>query len=256
MPIPTSPPVAPARLSKVLSRAGVGSRREVDALIASGQVVVNGEAARLGQLYEPGQTIFVAGQPVLAGEAEPPRLWRFHKPPGMLVTSRDPQGRPVIYDVLPPGLPRVVSVGRLDFNSEGLLLLTTNGGLARHLELPATGLARRYRVRVHGVVNPASLARLKAGMIVDGVRYGPAEATLDRQQGHNAWLTLVLREGKNREVRRLMEALGYPVTRLIRTAYGGFSLGSLPPGGLEEVPALHLRNQLGERIHRQLTAGA
>jgi 23S rRNA pseudouridine2605 synthase len=181
----------------------------------------------------------------VVGGAEPSRMWRYYKPPGLVTTHRDEKGRQTVFDALPADLPRLISVGRLDLNSEGLLLLTNDGALARRLELPATGWARRYRVRVHGMVDPARLASLARGITIDGIAYGPIRAALDRTQGSNAWLTLSLQEGKNREVRRVLEHLGYSVTRLIRVAYGPFQLGNLGRGEVEEVPAKVLREQLG-----------
>jgi 23S rRNA pseudouridine2605 synthase len=187
--------------------------------------------------------IRVDGKPL--PEADRPRLWRYHKPAGLVTTHRDERGRPTVFDALPKELPRLISIGRLDLNSEGLLLLTNDGALARRLELPATGWVRRYKVRVHGELDPARLSGLERGVKVDGVSYGPIRARLERQQGSNAWLTLSLQEGKNREVRRVLEHLGYPVTRLIRLAYGPFQLGHLPRGGIEEVPRKALDEQLG-----------
>ncbi len=172
------------------------------------------------------------------------RLWRYHKPDGLVTTHRDPEGRPTVFERLPPELPRVVSVGRLDLTSEGLLLLTNDGALARWLELPATGWVRRYRVRVYGNVDERALPALADGVTVDGVRYGSIEAGLDSRKGENAWLSVALREGRNREIRRVMTHLGLQVTRLIRTAYGPFQLGGLPRGAVEEVPAKVLREQL------------
>lgn len=232
------------RIAKWLARAGVASRREAERLIAAGRVAVNGRRlADPAVLVEPGDAVTVDGRPV----APPgrPRLFRYHKPRGLLVTARDPLGRPTVFDRLPPWMPRVVSVGRLDMASEGLLLLTTDGALARRLELPANGWIRRYRVRVHGHPDPAALAALAAGITIDGVRYGPIEAGLDAIKGANAWLTVALREGKNREIRRVLEHLGLPVLRLIRLSYGPFALGRLPRGAVEEVPAKVLREQLG-----------
>jgi 23S rRNA pseudouridine2605 synthase len=233
------------RLAKVLARAGVGSRRDVEALIREGRVIVNGITVPLGTLYHPGQSVWIDGVPVTLEETAP-RLWKFHKTTGVLVTAHDPQGRPTIYDALPASLPRVISVGRLDFNSEGLLLLTTHGALARFLELPATGWVRRYRVRVHGIVDARRLASLQEGIRIDGFDYDCIEASLERQQGHNAWIQMSLREGKNREIRRVMEYLGYPVTRLIRTSFGGFQLGTLPGGALEEVSLPVLQQMIGK----------
>lgn len=232
------------RIAKRLSRAGVCSRRDAERLIAEGRVKVNGRVLDTPAfLVKPGDRIVVDGAPV--GEPERPRVWRYHKPAGLVTTHRDPQGRPTVFERLPPTLPRVVSVGRLDLNSEGLLLLTNDGALARALELPAAGWVRRYRVRVHGMVEPERLAALEAGVTIDGVQYGPIKAVLDRQQGANAWLTVSLKEGKNREIRKVMEHLGWPVSRLIRVAYGPFQLGSLPEGAVEEVPAKVIKEQLG-----------
>jgi 23S rRNA pseudouridine2605 synthase len=183
--------------------------------------------------------------------AEPARLFRYHKPSGLLTAARDPEGRPTIYDRLPAELPRLMPVGRLDLNSEGLLLLTNDGELKRRLELPATGWLRRYRARVRGQVDPARLSGLAGGIRIDGVDYGPIRAGLDRQQGENAWLSFSLAEGRNREIRRVCEHFGWPVSRLIRLAYGPFQLGHLPRGAVEEVPPKVLREQLGlESRHR------
>jgi 23S rRNA pseudouridine2605 synthase len=184
--------------------------------------------------------------------AEPARLWRYYKPRGLVTTHKDPQGRPTVFQSLPPELPRVVSVGRLDFNSEGLLLLTNDGALARHLELPATGWLRRYRVRAHGRVSQAELDALKDGVEIEGVRYGPIEATLDSVQGANTWLTVGLREGKNREVRRILSHLGLDVNRLIRISYGPFQLLDLKPGAAEPVKRRVVAEQLGPRMAAEL----
>jgi 23S rRNA pseudouridine2605 synthase len=227
-----------------MARAGLCSRREAERWIAEGRVAVNGK-----RLDSPAVTvtdedrITVDGKPIPAKQAT--RLWRYHKPRGRVTTARDPQGRPTVFDDLPADMPRVVTVGRLDLNSEGLLLLTNDGALKRRLELPATGWTRRYRVRVHGAIDPAALAPLAKGITIDGVRYGPVRAALDRQQGGNAWLTMSLTEGKNREIRRICEHLGWQVSRLIRLAYGPFQLGNLAPGAVEEVPAKVLREQIG-----------
>ncbi len=235
------------RVAKWLAHAGVASRREAERLIAEGRVAVNGRRlAHPAVLIEPGDVVLVDGVPV-APPARP-RLFRYHKPRGLLVTARDPQGRPTIFDRLPPELPRVVSVGRLDMDSEGLLLLTTDGELARRLEHPENGWLRRYRVRVHGHPDQRKLAALREGIVIDGIRYGPIEAGLDAIKGANAWLTVSLREGKNREVRRVLEHLGHPVLRLIRVAFGPFQLGDLPRGAVAEVPAKVIRDQLGPEV--------
>jgi 23S rRNA pseudouridine2605 synthase len=243
-----STPVAedgPQRIAKVLARAGLCSRRDAERWIAEGRVAVDGTV-----LTGPAVTVTADSQIRVDGkplpEPERARLWRFHKPAGLVTTHRDEKGRPTVFGALPAGLPRLVSIGRLDLNSEGLLLLTNDGALARRLELPATGWVRRYKVRVHGFADPARLAALARGTTVDGVVYGPIRAELERQQGSNAWVTLSLQEGKNREVRRVLEHLGYPVTRLIRLAYGPFQLGHLARGAIEEVPKKVLEDQLGK----------
>lgn len=232
------------RIAKRLARAGRCSRREAERWIEAGRIAVNGTIIKSAALdVTEADEIMVDGEPLNA--PEPTRLWRYHKPDGLVTTARDPQGRPTVFERLPPELPRVISVGRLDLTSEGLLLLTNDGALARHLELPGTGWIRRYRVRVHGIVDLAALEKLKDGITVEGVKYGPIEAALDRQQGVNAWLTVGLTEGKNREIRKVMSALGLSVTRLIRTSYGPFQLGKLPRGGVEEVPRRAMRESLG-----------
>ncbi len=257
MPRPISEParvvsevIAPERIAKVMARAGLCSRRDAERWIAAGRVAVDGEVLTSPAVsVTPDSDIRVDGKPL--PEPERPRLWRYHKPAGLVTSHRDEKGRPTVFAALPAGVPRLVSIGRLDLNSEGLLLLTNDGGLARRLELPATGWVRRYKVRVHGLVDPARLAALDRGITIDGVAYGPIRAHLERQQGSNAWLTLSLREGKNREVRRVLEHLGYPVTRLIRLAYGPFQLGHLARGALEEVPRKVLQDQLGGPIPRK-----
>jgi 23S rRNA pseudouridine2605 synthase len=226
------------RIAKVLARAGVASRREVERLIAAGRVAVNGETLTTpGVKVGAGDLVTLDGRAV--GAAEPTRLFRYHKPPGLVTTHRDPQGRPTVFEALPKGLPRVISVGRLDLNSEGLLLLTNDGELARRLELPSSGLKRRYRARARGQVSPAALERLKDGITVAGVHYGPIEAHLEPgpDDAANRWIVLSLAEGKNREVRRVLEALGLTVNRLIRVAYGPYTLGDLARGEVEELPA-------------------
>jgi 23S rRNA pseudouridine2605 synthase len=237
----------PMRIAKALARAGLCSRREAERWIEDGRVAVNGELLKSpARDVQPSDRILVDGKELPA--AEPPRLWRYHKPRGLVTTHRDPQGRPTVFDALPEHMPRVISVGRLDFNTEGLLLLTNDGALARHLELPATGWLRRYRVRAHGQVAQAALDRLKEGAEIGGTRYGPIEAALDKVQGANVWLTLGLREGKNREVRTILDSLGLAVNRLIRISFGPFQLLELQPGEVEAVPRRVLLDQLGGRV--------
>ncbi len=241
----------PMRVARAMARAGLCSRREAERWIAEGRVRVNGEVLTSpARDVLPTDEILVDGRPLPA--SEPPRLWRYHKPRGLVTTHRDPQGRPTVFQSLPPGLPRVVSVGRLDFNTEGLLLLTNDGALARHLELPSTGWLRRYRVRAHGRVAQSALDALKEGVEIDGMRYGPIEAAIDREQGANVWLTIGLREGKNREVRRVLETLGLRVNRLIRISFGPFQLLDLEPGAVEQVKPRVLAEQLGARLAREL----
>ena len=244
------------RIAKVIARAGLASRREAEEWIAAGRVAVNGEVIRSAALNVTDRdSISVDGEPL--PERERTRLFLYHKPRGLITTHADPQGRPTIFARLPSELPRLISVGRLDFNTEGLLLLTNDGELARVLELPATGWLRRYKVRVHGIVDAARLAALEKGVTIDGIAYGPIRAQLERQQGSNAWLAMSLREGKNREVRRVLEHLGYPVTRLIRLSYGPFQLGHLLRGAIEEVPKSVLADQLGngEKPKKNATRG-
>jgi len=232
------------RIAKRLARAGVASRRGAEEIIRAGRVRVNGKVIDSPALnVTPGDEIEVDGKPLKA--AEPVRLWRYHKPTGLVTTDADEKGRRTIYDALPEDLPRVMSVGRLDLNSEGLLLLTNDGDLKRRLELPATGWVRKYRVRAHGIATEAMIAPLGKGITVEGERFQPMQVTLDRVQGKNSWLTLGLREGKNREVRRALSAVGLEVNRLIRTSYGPFQLGDLARGTVEEVRPKVLRDQLG-----------
>ena len=232
------------RIARRLARAGLCSRREAERWIAEGRVSVDGKKLTTpAVLVTEASRIVVDGKP-LPG-ADRTRLWRYHKPSGLVTTHRDPQGRPTVFERLPVTMPRVVSVGRLDLNSEGLLLLTNDGALARKLELPANGWQRRYRVRVHGKPEAEALEKLARGVTVEGVRYGPIKAALDRQQGANAWLTVGLNEGRNREVRKVMAHLGFTVSRLIRVSYGPFQLGLLEPGQVDEVPARVIKEQLG-----------
>ena len=235
------------RIAKVIARAGLASRREAEAWIAAGRVAVNGAVISSPALnVTTADRIVVDGAPLRARERT--RLFLFHKPRGLVTTHSDPEGRDTIFRALPRNLPRLISVGRLDINTEGLLLLTNDGGLARILELPATGWLRRYRVRALGRVRQEALDRLRAGITIDGIRYGPIEATLDREQGANVWLTFGIREGKNREVRKVLESLGLKVNRLIRVAFGPFDLGDLDDGAVREIETSELRANLGEQI--------
>lgn len=239
------------RIAKAIARAGLCSRRDAERWIGEGRVTVNGEVLKSpARDIAPEDTVIVDGKPL--PRIEPVRLWRYYKPRGLVTTHRDPQGRPTVFEKLPPEMPRVISVGRLDFNTEGLLLLTTDGALARHLELPSTGWLRRYRVRAHGTVTQGDLDKLKDGIEVEGVRYGPIEATLDRLQGGNVWLTIGLREGKNREVRKVLGTLNLDVNRLIRISFGPFQLLDMEPGAVEPVRRRVLIDQLGTRLAREL----
>jgi 23S rRNA pseudouridine2605 synthase len=235
------------RVAKLIARAGLCSRRDAELWIAARRVAVDGQVlATPAVRVRPGQRVTVDGKPLPAAEAT--RLFRYHKPKGVVTSTRDRDGRPTIYDTLPEGLPRLMPVGRLDINSEGLLLLTNDGAVKRRLELPSTGWLRRYRARAFGAVDDRRLQALAQGVTVDGVAYGPIQAKLDRTQGGNAWLTLSLREGKNREVRRVLEHVGLQVNRLIRVAYGPFQLGHLPKRSVEEVPPKVLREQVGALV--------
>jgi len=241
------PAIKPERIAKVIARAGLASRREAERMIEAGRVSVDGTI-----ISSPALNVTSANIITLDGKelpkAERARLWCYHKPKGLVTTHRDTEGRTTVFDSLPAGLPRLISIGRLDINSEGLLLLTNDGGLARTLELPETGWTRRYRVRAHGRVTTEQLTAIEKGVTVDRVRYGPIQATLDKEQGANIWLTVSLQEGKNREVRRVMEYLGLTVNRLIRIAYGPFQLGKLKRSEVKEIPKKALTEQLGSKI--------
>jgi 23S rRNA pseudouridine2605 synthase len=257
----------PERIAKRLARAGICSRRDAERLIAEGRVAVDGKILTTPAFTVTAKSrIEVDRKPIAA--ADEPRLWRYHKPAGIITTNRDPQGRPTVFEKLPPEMPRVVSVGRLDFNTEGLLLLTNDGELARHLELPQNAWLRHYRVRVYGTVNAAKLKALAKGVTISGIRYDSIRAEIEKDQGlpdkeapgkapsktlgrqsdrpANVWLNVSIREGKNREVRKVMEHMGLQVTRLIRTAFGPFPLGKLARGGIEEVPRNVLREAMGK----------
>ncbi|WP_426411508.1 pseudouridine synthase [Bradyrhizobium ganzhouense] len=241
------PKKAGERIAKALARAGLASRRDAEEMVTQGRVTVNGRVINSPALdITKNDVVLVDGKPL--PERERTRLFLYHKPRGLMTTHDDPEGRPTVFDNLPEGLPRLISIGRLDFNTEGLLLLTNDGGLARTLELPDTGWLRRYRVRAHGDITQAQLDQLKDGIEVEGVKYGPIDATLERDQGANVWLVFAIREGKNREVRNVCAHLGLEVNRLIRVSYGPFQLGEVPEGQVEEVRARVLRDQLGDKV--------
>ena len=235
------------RLAKMIARSGVCSRREAEEMIKQGRVTVNGEI-----VDSPAINVYGNEKVLLDGEKLPQvqvtRVWLYHKPAGLVTSHKDEKNRPTVFDNLPPNMPRVISVGRLDLNSEGLLLLTNNGELSRQLELPSNGWARRYKVRVFGNVNPDRLQNLQRGVVVDGVEYGSIRAEIETKQGANTWLLVTLTEGKNREIRKVMKHLGLEVSRLIRLSYGPFQLGSIRRGEVKEVPQKVLREQLGAKF--------
>ena len=243
----------PERIAKRIARAGICSRRDAEVFIRDGRVTVNGQ-----RIDSPALNVIATDKITVDGNLlparEPAGLWRYYKPRGLIVTDRDEQDRATIFDKLPDNLPRLITVGRLDLDSEGLLLMTNDGDLARHLELPSTGWSRKYRVRVQGQVDPAKLVALENGVTIDGIRYGKVTATLDRQMPSNAWLTVAIREGKNREIRRIMEYLGHKVSRLIRISYGPFQLGDLQDGDIVQIKPRILAEQLG--LDGELTGNA
>ena len=242
------------RIAKYLARAGVASRREVERMIEGGRVTLNGKTLDTPAVkVTRADRIEVDGKPV-----EPPaatRLWRYHKPTGLVTTHADPEGRETVFDALPKDMGRVISIGRLDLTSEGLLLLTNDGALARALELPSTGWMRRYRARAFGSIDEAAVAKLRAGVTVDGIKYGPMDVEIERETGSNIWLDIGIREGKNREVRKALDSVGLKVNRLIRTAYGPFQLGDLPRGEVKAVPGRVLRDQCGHLVEMAATTG-
>ncbi len=232
------------RIAKVIARSGICSRRSAEELIEQGKVSVNGEIITSPALnVTESDKIEFDGKPLAAKEKT--RIWRYHKPAGLITSHKDDKGRPTVFDSLPPDLPRVISVGRLDFNSEGLLLLTNDGEAARYMESPQTAWRRKYKVRVHGTVTPAAIQKLSSGITVDGIHYGKADISFTKQQGTNAWLEITLSEGKNREIRKMCAAVGLTVTRLIRLSYGPFQLGNLPKGAVEEINGKAVLESLG-----------
>ena len=245
---------APERIAKRIARAGICSRRAAEQMIEDGKVSVNGEIITSPALNVTASDKIMVDNKRLP-QAQEARLWRYYKPRGLIVSAKDEKGRETIFDTLPPHMPRVISVGRLDYDSEGLLLLTNDGALARHLELPSTGWSRRYKVRVQGRVDEQKLESLKNGITIDGIRYGEIEASLETQMNSNAWILIAIKEGKNREVRRIMEHLGHPVSRVIRLSYGPFQLGRLEKGQIEEVKRAVLTEQLGGENTKSSRAG-
>jgi len=241
---------APMRIAKAMARAGLCSRREAERFIADGRVSVNGRKIDSPALnVSSADKIIVDGKPLPL--AEPIKLWRFHKPKGLVTTAKDERERKTIFDVLPKDMPRTITIGRLDINTEGLLLLTNDGELARHIELPSTGWLRRYKVRAKGSVTQDKFDALKKGLTIDGVNYGPVDAQMIKEQGANCWFTMGLREGKNREIKKIAEHLGLNVNRLIRLSFGPFMLGDLKEGEIEEVKSHILADQLGPKLAGQ-----
>jgi len=237
----------PERIAKLLARAGVGSRREIERMIDAGRISLDGKILETpATLITSTHGIMVDGKTIAGPQRT--RVWRYHKPRGMVTSHKDPEGRETVFANLPEGLPRVISVGRLDYNTEGLLLLTNDGGMARWMELPDTGWKRQYKVRVHGKVDEEALRKLRKGIVVDGVKYGSIDAKLGKTQGSNAWLTVAIREGKNREVRKVLGALGLDVTRLIRVAYGPFELGALDRGEVDEISSVGLEESVPDNL--------
>lgn len=237
----------PLRIAKLIARSGMCSRREAERWIEQKRVSVDGEVIDSPAVkVTPAQEVMVDGEPLKAPERT--QMWMFHKPAGCLTTRKDPRGRPTVYDHFPKEMQNIITIGRLDYNTEGLLLLTNDGHLARKLELPKNGWKRRYRVRVYGVLDQKRIQKLEKGMTVDGIRYAPCEITIEREGSHNHWLRITLTEGKNREIRKLMEAVELEVSRLIRVSYGAFQLGKLPVGELKKVPNKMLKEQVGTTI--------
>jgi 23S rRNA pseudouridine2605 synthase len=243
------------RIAKFLARAGVASRRDSERLISAGRVTLNGVVVvHPATMVNGADSLAIDGKDIAATQQT--KLWRYHKPAGLVTTARDPEGRPTVFSKMPKTLPRVISVGRLDINTEGLLLLTNDGELARYLEHPAQAISRTYRIRAHGIMTDAALAALNRGLTIEGITYRPAKTTIDRRQASNTWLTMTLSEGKNREIKRLLEPIGLRVTRLIRVSYGPFELGMLEPNGVDEIPDRLLKKLIPGFFRRVTPTGA